>query len=283
MERILDIMSRTPRPRPWAEGENIPWNDPDFSARMLKEHLTQAHGAASRRFERIDAHVQWIQATVLAGAPSRILDLGCGPGLYTTRLAKLGHRCTGIDYAPASIAYAETQAADDPALTYLEGDIRHTDYGEDFDLVMLIFGELNVFSPADAEGILRKAHAALRPGGRIVLEPNTASAVEHQGRQRRSWYSSGGGLFSDRPHLVLHEHFWDPETRTSSTRYFIIDAETHAVTRHAATAQAYDDDELRSLLERAGFDEIESFGGLSGQVEAADPSGMLSAWVARKP
>lgn len=33
------------------------------------------------------------------GNPTRILDLGCGPGLYTSRLARLGHCCVGIDFS----------------------------------------------------------------------------------------------------------------------------------------------------------------------------------------
>ena len=27
-------------PEPWDEGDNIPWNEPGFSRRMLREHLT---------------------------------------------------------------------------------------------------------------------------------------------------------------------------------------------------------------------------------------------------
>ena len=70
-----------------------PWDDPGFSERMLKEHLSQDHDAASRRFEKIDAHVDWIHRELLSGQPARIPDLCCGPGLYTSRLAKLGHEC----------------------------------------------------------------------------------------------------------------------------------------------------------------------------------------------
>ena len=104
--KLLDIINRQRVPQPWAEGEKIPWNDPGFSGRMLNEHLSQEHDAASRRFEIIDRHVGWIHEQVLGGNPTCILDLGCGPGLYTSRLAKLGHRCVGIDFSPASIAHA---------------------------------------------------------------------------------------------------------------------------------------------------------------------------------
>jgi len=108
--KLLDVVHRHGDPKPWAEGEKIPWNDPDFSRRMLNEHLSQEHDAASRRFETIDNHVKWIHGQVLKANPTRVLDLGCGPGLYTNRLAKLGHHCVGIDFSPASIACAREQA-----------------------------------------------------------------------------------------------------------------------------------------------------------------------------
>ena len=95
---LLDVVSRNLNPEPWVEGEKIPWHDPAFSSRMLQEHLTQAHDLASRKSDAIEAHVGWIHQTLLGGKPTNILDLGCGPGLYTSRLARLGHTCRGIDY-----------------------------------------------------------------------------------------------------------------------------------------------------------------------------------------
>jgi 2-polyprenyl-3-methyl-5-hydroxy-6-metoxy-1,4-benzoquinol methylase len=159
---LLELTNRPSYPEPWSEGDNIPWSDPDFSERMLKEHLSQDHDAASRRGEIIDQHVAWIHSEVLSGASSKALDLGCGPGLYTSRLAKLGHECVGIDYSPASVAYAAEHArGEDLRCEYRQEDIREAEYGESFGLVMLINGELNVFAPEDAKGILRKCHAAL--------------------------------------------------------------------------------------------------------------------------
>ncbi len=265
----MDIVQRQDPPEPWAEGEKIPWNDPGFSARMLKEHLSQAHDAASRRFELIDGHVSWIHKTVLAGKPARILDLGCGPGLYAGRLARMGHECVGIDFSPASIAYAGGNArAENLNCTYLQQDIRLADYGAGYGLVMQIFGELNVFTPDDARKILTKARNALGEGGLILLEPHTFEAVRTIGRQPRSWYSSGSGLFSDRPHLYLHESFWNDELRVTTERYFVVDAASGDVTRHAASMQAYTDEEYRSLLADCGFGGAifyDSLGGSKGK------------------
>jgi hypothetical protein len=36
---LSNLIERTPVPVPWAEGEKIPWHEPGFSQRMLREHL----------------------------------------------------------------------------------------------------------------------------------------------------------------------------------------------------------------------------------------------------
>lgn len=45
----MDILARTDNPLPRSEDGKIPWNDPAFSRRMLREHLDQEHDAASLR------------------------------------------------------------------------------------------------------------------------------------------------------------------------------------------------------------------------------------------
>ena len=278
---LSDIIRRTVPPAPWAEGEKIPWHEPAFSRRMLAEHLSQAHDAASRRSERIDAHLGWIHRELLGGRPTRILDLGCGPGLYASRLAKLGHECVGIDFGPASIAYAAERAGEEGlACTYRLDDLRRADFGEGFGLAMQIYGELNVFRPQEAAAILRKAHHALDAGGTLLLEPHTFDAVKLAGEAPRTWHSFESGLFSDRPHLWLEESFWDEATRTATTRYLIVDAETADVTRHAATMQAYTDADYRSLLAEVGFDDVRFVPSLTGGEDGVQPG--LFGVVARR-
>ena len=278
---LLDVVHRQSVPEPWAEGEKIPWSDPAFSQRMLQEHLSQDHDAASRRYEIIEQHIDWIHHHVLAERPSKILDLGCGPGLYTSRLAKRGHTCWGIDYAPASIAYAQTQAErENLACTYQQQDVRTADYGSGYDLVMLVFGEFNVFRPSEARQILAKAYLALQPDGYLLLEPHTFSVVRQIGTQPASWYAAGSGLFSDRPHLCLTESFWDDERKVATQRYFIVDATTGKVTRHAASTQAYTDEGYQSLLTESGFDRIDFYPFLGGSQEM--PQADLIAILARK-
>ncbi len=221
---------------------------------MLSEHLSQEHNLASRRAGIIDQHVEWIHQELLHGQLGRVLDLGCGPGLYTSRLAGMGHDCTGIDFSPASIDYARSHTGTHAGnTTYRQADIRTADYSSGYDLVMLIFGELNMFTPADAGHILRKARAALRSGGQIVCEAHTFDFVRAMGEGESTWRTATTGLFAQEPHLILSEHFWDSKRLVATQRTFVVHAESAQVDRFVETTQAYSMTDYESLLKSAGF------------------------------
>jgi len=278
---LIDIINRKVPPTPWEEGDNIPWNDIEFSQRMLREHLSQEHDAASRRFTTINHHVGWIHCDLLVEKPSHILDLGCGPGLYTNRLAELGHTCIGIDFSPASIQFArQTALSKNLACSYLEQDLRLADYGSDYDLVMLIYGEFNVFSPQDAGLVLDKAFQALKPGGLLLLEVHTFDTVWQIGHDASTWSARQSGLFSNQPHLLLEEGFWDEQSSVATRRYYVVDAATGTVSSYAASYQAYTVEEYRLLLEQHGYNDVRFFLDLSGGMETG-PQDFI-ALVARK-
>jgi SAM-dependent methyltransferase len=278
---LIELVRRQAVPLPWAEGEKIPWDDPAFSQRMLKEHLSQSHDHASRRTEILSKHVTWIHHSILNGKPAKILDLGCGPGLYASLLAELGHECVGIDFSPASIAYAiEYAHAHKLKCSYIQQDVRLADFGHGFDLVMFIFGELNAFRPAEARLILQNAYQALVQGGRILLEVHPYDVVRSIGEQPAYWYSAESGLFSDRAYICLREYFWDPEQHVATERYFIIDAESSSVTRYASSMQAYSDDQYRALLQECGFRDVQFHPSLHGEPDESQAS--LFVIAARK-
>jgi SAM-dependent methyltransferase len=248
---------------------------------MLREHLTQDHDLASRQFVKIDAHVKWIHRFLMRQRPGRVLDLCCGPGLYTSRLAALGHSCYGIDFSPASIEHAkQAGGAAGAACEYCLGDVRTAQYGGGYDLAMLIYGEFNMFRPADARDILERAHCALAPGGRLLLEPQTFASLRQQGDADAGWYSSVSGLFSDRPHLVLTEFSWDADQSVLTTRYFVLDTDG-MIARHASSAQAYRRDELSGLLEECAYVNPVVYPSLTGDPD--EDQAALYALVAQKP
>lgn len=263
--KIDNIISRQLPPAPWAEGDNIPWNEPGFSRRMLREHLSQDHDAASRRMDKIDRHVEWIDTEILKGKKSRILDIGCGPGFYLQRLAKMGHECAGIDYSPASIDYAKSEAAKDGLdINYIPGDMRTAVFGSEFDLVMNIFGEINVFTRSDAGIILKKVAGAIAEGGNVLFEVQKYESLEKRGQLPPSWHSAPSGLFSDRPYICLQENFWDTDRHATTLRFFVMDSGDDKIDTFSVSYQAYTMDQYRELFSECGFEDLVDFPSLTG-------------------
>ena len=188
---------------------------------MLENHLSQEHDWASRRQAVIEQQVAWIAGQLPAGA--RILDLGCGPGLYTRLLAERGFCCTGVDFSPASIAWARQQAqAAGLDIVYHQQDVRDYAPETQFDFIMMTFGELNVFSAAEARSLVNRCAQWLVPWGKLLIEVHTYAEVK-----RQEWPSPAGSAVrravSDIPHLLLTEHAWDPAEQTSSTLFMAIE------------------------------------------------------------
>ncbi len=272
---LADLIARTPVV-PWADDGKIPWHDADFSARMLREHLSQQHDRASRPLETIDRHVSWLHQTILDGSSGHVLDLGCGPGFYTTGLARHGHTCVGIDFSPAAIAYAESKAKrlSLPCEYRLE-DLRQSDFGAGFHLVLFCFGELNTFSPRDAKEILIRARRALAPSGVLVLEVHSEEYVRSVGERSDRWFTSLRSVFADEPHLCLRTCLWHPECRAATEQHFVIGCDASYVD----TLQAYSDSDYTALLREVGLENVERHAALTG--DGSESDGELFVLVAR--
>lgn len=94
----------------------------------------------------------------------RILDIGCGGGLLSEPMARLGAEVVGADAAERNIPVAQVHA-EQSGLTI---DYRHTtaeamaEAGEQFDVVLNMEVVEHVASPPD---YLRACHDLLKPGG----------------------------------------------------------------------------------------------------------------------
>jgi SAM-dependent methyltransferase len=257
---------------PWRGEYKIPWHEPGFSRRMLQEHLSQDHDKASRRQELIDQHVKWLQQAILKERTSRILDLGCGPGFYCERLAALGHKCRGIDISPAAIEYAHDNSKAGTSCEYVLGNMLTVEYGKGYDVAMFIYGEFNVFPRPEAAEILKKMWASLCPGGRLLIETHSYRVVKCIGQSANFWYLESSGLFSERPHLCLVSNHWLESEQVSQTDFFVIDAETGAVSKYKNSLQAYTTESYTDMLQAAGFSQVECIPawGASGNAEDHD-------------
>jgi trans-aconitate methyltransferase len=95
-------------------------------------------------------------------AGERILDLGCGDGALTEKIAQRGARVVGIDSSPEFIAAAQALGVDArPA------DARALTFEAEFDAV---FSNAALHWVGEPDRVLRGVRRALRPDGRFVAE-----------------------------------------------------------------------------------------------------------------
>lgn len=248
---------------------NLPWEDPEFSERMLREHLDQTHGAASRRFAEIDRQIDALWRWLDLAPGARVLDVTCGPGLYAVRLAQRGCTVHGIDCSPASIRYARELAAREGVADrcrFTQADVRTAlplEAGAAYDAALFIYGQLAVFTREEAAQLMRGCAAALRPGGRLIIELLDAARIDRRAHNSW-WYTDRGGLWGDFPYLHLGERDWDEAERCAVERFFIINLETGEARTYGLIDYAYTCDEVVALCQEAGFAQVAIHPGWGG-------------------
>jgi trans-aconitate methyltransferase len=92
----------------------------------------------------------------------RILDLGCGDGFLTRRIAESGATIVGVDSSPQMVAVAREHGAD---ARVASGE--SLPFDQEFDAV---FSNAALHWMNDHDAVLRGVYRALKPGGRFVAE-----------------------------------------------------------------------------------------------------------------
>ena len=133
-----------------------------------------------------------------------------------------------------------------------------------YNLAMMLYGEFNVFKPAEARRILEKAYAALEPGGALLLEAHTFECVRELGQAAPSWYSAREGVFADGAYVCLMENYWHPEPKVAVERFYVLEAEGGAVSRYTQSIQAYEDEAYMALLQGVGCTSVSLYSSLGG-------------------
>lgn len=260
------IYRRPERPTAWALGGNLPWQDPAFSARMLREHLDESHGAATRQTHERELILDWLWQNLELKPGSKVLDMTCGPGLYAVPLAERGCQVLGIDFGPASIGYAGNlaqQAGISKRCFFVEQDVRKVDIVEGlYDSALFLYGQLAVFPREDARDLLAKIARSLRPGGRIVIELLDQNRVDKE--NSTWWFSDEKGLWGDAPFIHFGERFWSAEQAMSIERFNILHLDSGHLEEIILCDQTYSISEMIEMLKVAGFSLVDHFPAWAG-------------------
>lgn len=234
----------------YQRGKDFLWTDPYISKQMLKHHLNLSSNAASRNIEAIDATIRRISEWI--PPESSIVDLGCGPGLYTERLHAMGYHVTGIDISNESIVYARASAE----RQRMDIDYYQQNYLTDalpgtFDAALCIYADFGALTPAEQTIFLRNVEASLSEGGIIIFDVFNESYNENRSEERTWGFTPEADFWTDEEHFLLHDKVYYPTEQTWGTRYIVI---THDEVKEYITWDTlYDRRRIEELLAEHNF------------------------------
>ena len=259
---INTILKHTSKPSLFEPGEPYFWDDPHISKGMLEAHLTPDNDLASRKHASIDKEVEHLVSSGILKAGDRILDLGCGPGLYSIRLAERGMKVTGVDISERSLNFAIAQSKEkDLDTEFRLINFFDIDYTEEFDAVIQTHAEMNTFPDEKRDKLLALLHQALKPGGLFIFDVTTRETRMKYG-EKNGWHVSDGGFWRPDRHLILTQGYDYPEDNVWLDQYIIIDSDNVKVYNN--WFHDYDLQTIRQILQKAGFEVVHAWNDLTG-------------------
>ena len=268
-----------PWPTPFDPAYELDWGQPEFARRLLREHLDQSHDGASRRATAIARHIRRLRRLIPA-PPSRVLDAGCGPGLYAVELARLGHDVTGVDVSAPALRHARSLVRDakpSGSARFVRADLRAVALPpESFDAALLVYYVLEAFPRIVQPLVLARLAAGLTRDGVLIAEMRLRP---QQPPGRLEWWDAvPNSLLSDRRHLLLGDSVYDDRHHTYVLRDVgVFDDGSVAVRQTSAWMCPFGS--IPRLFKRGGLKVVAMYDGWSGQ--PASPASESLLVVAR--
>ncbi|MCP5373149.1 MAG: class I SAM-dependent methyltransferase [Hyphomicrobiales bacterium] len=260
-DRLTDLATR---PAPGARSTSAAlWTDPHVAGRMLDLHLDDSVDLASRNPAFVERSAAWIAATFGLGPGRAVLDLGCGPGLYTTEFARTGAAVTGVDFSATAIDHARTEARRRRlAIDYHLADYLDFTPDRTYDLVTLIFFDFCPLDRAQRGCLLDMVRGALGDGGVFLLDLLSPRHLDRVTEARTYEYHDGPDFWSARPHHVFTHTFAYPDQGLHLDRYDIFEADRARTIMN--WLQCFDPADLARELAEHGLQVAATYGDVAG-------------------
>lgn len=190
---------------------------------------------------------------------ARVLDLACGHGRHSIRLAKRGYVVTGLDLSEVFLERARADAGTaEVDVHWVRADMREIPFEDEFDAAINLF---TAFGYLEDDGEERKALEAVRralvPGGCFLLE--TIHRDNLVGRFQKRMFER----YDEDDVVVLHENTLDLGRGRVDDRVTLIEQGEMREERFTSV-RLFTVPEFRRLFDEAGL-ELEAFhGGLDG-------------------
>lgn len=233
--------------------ENMQWYEKESFWKDLYFYLFPA-----ARFEAACDEVSKVIQLARFGGKT-VLDLCCGPGRHSVELAKKGYKVTGVDRSPYLLDRARTYAErEDVSVQWIEEDMREFICEECFDMVINLFTSFGYFeSKNDDKRVIHNIYKNLKPGGKFVIELTGKEILARLFQETSSARFEEEGITFFERHKII-----DGWSRICNE--WIIMRDDGSVTKFELEHTIYSGQELKYLMEDAGFKHVQVYGSLDG-------------------
>jgi SAM-dependent methyltransferase len=164
--------------------------------------------------------------------PARVLELACGTGLFTRRLAPRVAAITAVDASPEVIAINRGRV-DEANVTYVQADLFAFEPEARYDCVFMSFW-LSHVPHARFDAFWAMVRGALAPGGFAYVVDSahdpTSHAVDHPTPDRHAGVVTR--RLDDGREFRIVKVFWEPPKLEASLRKAGFDAQMDATARY---------------------------------------------------
>jgi len=240
------------------------WANEHTSKQMLEYHLNESIDVSSRNRDFIESSVEWIAYHFKVDKETEIADFGCGPGLYTARLAEKGAVVTGIDFSKNSIEYAkEAAAAKGLKINYVHVNYLDLDTTDRFDLIIMIMCDFSALSPKQRGVMLSKFHSLLKPGGSVLLDVYSLNSFNEKEESVTYELNQLNSFWSQEDYYCFVNTFKYEKEKVILDKYTIIEESRKREVYN--WLQYFSKDSLRKEFEENGFKVEEVYSDVAGK------------------
>lgn len=226
------------------------WTDKYIAKNMLLAHLDYEHDGASRNIKTINKTVKWIDS--VSEGKKRLIDLGCGPGIYANLLYEMGYTVIGLDISETSIDYAMRWAKmEKKSIDYRRGNYINDKIEGKYDIAICIYCDFGALIPKEQKVFLKNVYRTLNKDGILILDV-FGNGLKKRKELRKWTYVQGKDFWSAKPHFLIEEskHFRDQEVWGSRT--IIIDDKKEAK-EYIMWDHYYSEEKILKILRENGF------------------------------
>lgn len=204
----------------------------------------------------------------------KVLDVACGTGEFSVRLAQKGYTVTGVDLSDEMLVIAKEKADQSGvSIPFYQQNMIELETGEQFDSIVIFCDSLNyLHTESDVQSTFQRVYEQLKPGGLFMFDVHSVFKMEHV---------FAGQTFADVQDEV--SYIWnafegpEPYSVEHELTFFVKEEEANQYDRFDEDhyQRTYDMQKYVAWLEEAGFTVKEILADLEDQEPAEDSERIL--------